>query len=99
MTYSFLSILFSIIGILFIAFYNWEMFIYSLHISNKSSLEPNIITTSFKTKILLFSIGILSLTLGLLDFYKKRTIFGIIGIFLSILVLIFSFVPIWLIFI
>lgn len=97
--FSVLSILFSIIGIIFIVFYNWEISIYSLHMSNKSTLEPNIITTSINTKLLPFSIGVLSLSLVLLDFYKRRTILGVIGIFLSILLMIFSFVPIWPIFI
>ena len=93
-----ISIILAIIGILFVIWFNYqtaELFLTELtKMQNSSDLSPTIVTSGKLNKLIAIGIGLLGLLLGIKSLRNKNRI-GIIGIILSIVLIILTFVPIW----
>lgn len=92
------SILLALIGIIFVIWFNLqtsELFYTELmKMRENSDLTPPIVTNVTLYKLIAIGIGLLGLFHGIKS-VRSRNRIGIIGIALSILLLILSFLPIW----
>ena len=93
-----ISIILALIGILFVIWFNYqtsELFLTELQkMQNSSDLSPVIVTSGKLNKLIAIGIGLLGLYLGFKSLRNKNRT-GIIGIILSILLIIMTFIPIW----
>lgn len=93
-----ISIIFGALGILFIIWFNYLTYeLYQtefLKIHNNSSLEPTIVTAGKSYKLIALGIVILGILFGIKSMREKSSN-GKIGIVLSIIALILTFIPIW----
>lgn len=98
MKYATLSIIISITGILLLIWFNLNMaefFLNEIMISqNQTELNPNIFSIGIQKKMITILFGVIALIAGYYSWNKKNKI-ALIGIFLSFLLIVFSFVPIW----
>ena len=97
-----ISIILGALGILFIIWFNYQTYeLYQtefLKIQSSSLIEPTIVTTGKSYKLIALGIAILGILFGIKSMREKSRS-GKIGIILSIITLIFTFLPIWTFFI
>ena len=97
-----ISIIFGALGILFIVWFNYQTYeLYQtefLKIQNSSLMEPTIVTTGKSYKLIALGIAILGIIFGIKSVHEKSRS-GKIGIVLSIIALILTFIPVWTFFI
>lgn len=97
-----ISIIFGALGILFIIWFNYQTYeLYQtefLKIQNSSLMEPSIVTTGKSYKLIALGIVLVGTIFGIKSMREKSRS-GKIGIILSIITLIFTFLPIWTFFI
>ena len=65
-----------------------------LELNNKSDITPIIIKTDVTNKIIIITIALIGIFLGVKSI-KSKSKLGIVGIVLSIVLLVLSFIPIW----
>lgn len=98
MKYGKLSIILAVIGILFVTWYNFEaakLFESEfLKLQYQIELNPTVYSTGKWNKFIALSIAVIGIILGIKSWRDKIRI-GIIGILLSILLIILTFIPIW----
>lgn len=98
MKFGVLSIITAIIGIFLTIKFNIEtaeLFrSHLLELSNKSEINPINIKLDVTNKIIVITIALISIFLGVKSI-KSKSKTGIVGIVLSIVLLILSFIPIW----
>ncbi len=98
MKYGILSIIIAIIGILFVIWFNIEVAeLFKsefLSLGNKTELNPAVFSTGKLNKIISLGLGLTGIILGIKSWRNKMRI-GIIGVFLSLILLILTFIPIW----
>jgi hypothetical protein len=98
MKYGIFSIILAVLGILFVAWYNFEVAelfeseLLKLH--NQTELNPTVYSTGKLNKFIALGIAIIGIILGIKSWRDKIRI-GMIGILLSILLIILTFIPIW----
>ena len=92
------SIILALIGILFLIWFNYqtsELFLNELQkMQSDSDLSPVMVTSGKLNKLIAIGIGLLGLLLGIKSLRNKNRI-GIIGIVLSIILIILTFIPLW----
>ena len=93
-----ISIIFGALGILFIVWFNYQNYeLYQtefLKIQNSSLMEPTIFTTGKSYKLIALGIATVGILFGIKSMREKNSN-GKIGIVLSIIALILTFIPIW----
>ncbi len=93
-----ISIILGALGILFIIWFNYQTYeLYQtelLKIQKSSLMEPIIVTTGKFYKLITLGIAILGIIFGIKSMREKSRI-GKIGIILSIIALILTFIPVW----
>jgi|GEM_PF-3027023 len=100
MKHPILSIVVAVLGIIFLIYVNWLVWDTLIDYSNWTSSDtvPQNVVTPKIYKISGLIIGLIGIFFGIKGIKINKKI-SVIGIVLSILVCIFSFVPLWLIFI
>ena len=97
-----ISIILGTLGILFIIWFNYQTYeLYQtefLKIQNSTLMEPSIVTTGKSYKLIALGIVLVGTIFGIKSMREKSRS-GKIGIILSIITLIFTFLPIWTFFI
>ena len=97
-----ISIILGALGILFIIWFNYQTYeLYQtefLKIQKSSLMEPTIVTTGKSYKLIALGIAILGILFGIKSLRDKSRS-GKIGIILSAIALILSFIPVWTFFI
>ena len=97
-----ISIIFGALGILFIVWFNYQTYeLYQtefLKIQNSSLMEPTIVTTGKSYKLIALGIVTLGILFGVKSMREKSSN-GKIGIVLSLIALILTFIPVWTFFI
>lgn len=97
-----ISIILGALGILLIIWFNYQTYeLYQtefLKIRNSSLMEPTIVTTGKSYKLIALGIAILGTTFGIKSMREKSSN-GKIGIVLSIIASILTFIPLWTFFI
>ena len=97
-----ISIILGDLGILFIIWFNYQTYeLYQtefLKIQNSSLMEPTIVTTGKSFKLIALGIAILGIIFGIKS-VREKSRSGKIGIVLSIIALILTFIPVWAFFI
>lgn len=93
-----ISIILALTGILFVIWFNYQtselFYVELIKTQNSSILSPLIVTNGKLNKLIAVGIGLLGLFFGIKSARNKNRI-GIIGITISIILLILTFVPIW----
>ena len=93
-----ISIILGTLGILFIIWFNYQTYeLYQtelLKIQKSSLMEPTIVTTGKIYKLIALGIAILGIILGIKSVREKNRS-GKIGIILSIIALILTYIPVW----
>jgi len=93
-----ISIILGALGILFIIWFNYQTYeLYQtelLKIQKSSLMEPTIVTTGKIYKLIALGIAILGIIFGIKSVREKNRS-GKIGIILSIIALILTFIPVW----
>ena len=93
-----ISIILGALGILFIIWFNYQTYeLYQtefLKIQNSSLMEPTIVTTGKSYKLIALGIALLGIIFGIKSLREKSRN-GKIGIMLSVVALILTFLPIW----
>ena len=93
-----ISIILGALGILFIIWFNYQTYeLYQtelLKIQKSSLMEPTIVTTGKIYKLIALGIAILGIIFGIKSVREKNRN-GKIGIILSIIALILTFIPVW----
>ena len=93
-----ISIILGALGILFIIWFNYQTYeLYQtefLKIQSSSLIEPTIVTTGKSYKLIALGIAILGILFGIKSMREKSKS-GKIGIILSIIALILTFIPVW----
>ena len=97
-----ISIIFGALAILFIIWYNYQTYVLYqtefLKIQNSSLMEPTIVTIGKSYKLIALGITMLGIIFGIKSVRKKNSSRKI-GIVLSIIALILTFIPVWTVFI
>ena len=97
-----ISIILGALGILFIIWFNYQTYeLYQtefLKIQNSSLMEPTIVTTGKSYKLIALGIVTLGILFGVKSMREKSSN-GKIGIVLSLIALILTFIPVWTFFI
>ena len=97
-----ISIILGALGILLIIWFNYQTYeLYQtefLKIRNSSLMEPTIVTTGKSYKLIALGIAILGTIFGIKSMREKSSN-GKIGIVLSIIASILTFIPLWTFFI
>ena len=92
------SIIVAIIGILFVIWCNLEVVeLFEseiLKMENQTQLSPNVFTTGKLNKIIALGIALIGIIFGIKSLRNKNWI-GTIGIVLSVVLIILTFLPIW----
>jgi len=90
-----ISIIVAIIGILFVIWFNLEVVeLFEseiLKIENQTELNPTVFTTGKLNKIIALGIALIGIILGIKSLRNKNRI----GIILSVVLIILTFLPIW----
>ena len=93
-----ISIILGALGILLIIWFNYQTYeLYQtefLKIQSSSLIEPTIVTTGKSYKLIALGIAILGILFGIKSMREKSKS-GKIGIILSIIALILTFIPVW----
>ena len=93
-----ISIILGDLGILFIIWFNYQTYeLYQtefLKIQNSSLMEPTIVSVGKSYKLIALAIVILGILFGIKS-VRENNRNGKIGIVLSIIALILTFIPIW----
>ena len=93
-----ISIILGTIGVLFIIWFNYQTYeLYEslfLETQNNFLMEPTIVTTGKSYKIISLGMALFGILFGL-NSVRKKDGSGKIGIVLSIIALIFAYLPIW----
>jgi hypothetical protein len=93
-----ISIILGALGILFIIWFNYQTYeLYQtefLKIQNSSLMEPTIVSVGKSYKLIALAIDILGILFGIKSVRENKRN-GKIGIVLSIIALILTFIPIW----
>ncbi|PKG53488.1 hypothetical protein [Olleya sp. 1-3] len=93
-----ISVIIALIGILFVIWFNIqtsELFLTELSkMQSGSGLSPTIVTSGKLNKLIAIGIGLLGLFLGIKSLRNRKRI-GILGIFLSVFLIVLTFIPIW----
>lgn len=93
-----ISIIVVLIGILFVIWFNLEIVeLFEseiLKMENQTELNPAVFTTEKLNKIIALGIALIGIILGIKSLRNKNRI-GIIGIILSVILIILTFLPIW----
>lgn len=93
-----ISIVFSLLGILFVVWINYQTLV--LHHSLMKEMEgsgelyPVIVSTRKIYKLIPVGIGLIGLVFGTLS-VKDKTWIGIIGIVFSVILIVLAFIPLW----
>jgi len=93
-----ISIILGALGIFFIIWFNYQTYeLYQtefLKTQNNSSMEPTIVTVGKSYKLIALGIALLGIIFGIKSLREKSRN-GKIGIMLSVVALILTFLPIW----
>jgi hypothetical protein len=93
-----IAIILALIGILFVIWFNYQTAeLYQaelIKMQSSAHLSPIIITTGKLNKLIAIGIGLLGLLLGIKSVRNNNPI-GKIGVILSIMAIVLSFLPIW----
>lgn len=93
-----ISIALAVLGILFVVWFNYQTSeLYQSEIfqtQNSSELHPIVVTSGKLNKMIALGIGLLSFLVGLISLRRKHKN-GKIGIFLSVILIILTFIPVW----
>jgi len=100
MKHSLFSIIVALLGIIFLAYVNWLVWdtVTSYNQNSLVEMSPKLVVTPRIFKISALIIGLIGIFFGIKGLKINKKI-SILGIVLSALVCIFSFVPFWYIFV